>query len=314
MQNTTNPFVAGMVALALFAAIGCNSNQGTKSPDSSGAGQPPVQQARPAPPPSPKILTKDAEYTRLLNPPGGEALLGYSGAYKQKKQEIEAKLLTISDADLRSRVASEEWSTVDTANFEKDADAQLRAAFPAAMQACLLKHRGDWFEVGHVEYPGTDLLTVTSVAASPVEFPDGLSIAMNVSAMDGVYSRFHQLVGQQLEQQTNAWMNSENMEICRQLPGACTPPTYQEALKKVEQEMRSQRIVLVGQGDLVEYRIDKLMLVDYDTETILLNLDPALLTNKEMHWKYSGGDKQAREKPAHAQQAEAEPQSDDESQ
>jgi hypothetical protein len=38
---------------------------------------------------------------------------------------------------------------------------------------------------------------------------------------------------------------------------------------QVEKEMRERRLVMVGQGDIAEHRIDKLLIVDYDSETII---------------------------------------------
>lgn len=49
--------------------------------------------------------------------------------------------------------------------------------------------------------------------------------------------------------------------------------------------MRADRIVLVGQGDLMTHRIDKLLLVDYDTETVLHEF-PASDVVAKCEWKY----------------------------
>ncbi len=49
-------------------------------------------------------------------------------------------------------------------------------------------------------------------------------------------------------------------------------------------EARANRLVVVGQGDLPSHRLDKLMLVDYDTEAVLLELPPDALAGK-IYWK-----------------------------
>jgi hypothetical protein len=247
--------------------------------------QPAAQQASSPIPVTPTLLTKDSEYMHLINAPTGDDLLANSQGYLQKKKEIDDKLASINDEGLRNQVADQEWAKVDKVAFEQEETANRETAFPAAIQACLLKHRSDWFELGHIDVSNTDRLFIQSVDASPVGLPNGLSIPVTIAMIDEVYSKFHQLAAQRIQKDTNDWLNSEQMSMCRDLAG-CNPPTNEEALKKVETDMRQQRITLVGQGDLVAHRIDKLMVVDYDTETILLEVDPKVLAGQSMNWKY----------------------------
>ena len=47
--------------------------------------------------------------------------------------------------------------------------------------------------------------------------------------------------------------------------------------------MRDQRLILVGQGDIVDHRIDRLMLVDYDTETVFADIDSKVLAGQSIN-------------------------------
>ena len=221
---------------------------------------------------------------RLLHPPQGDALLDSSAEYTRKKQEIESKLASIQDPELRNRVSTEEWSKVDKSAYIKQEAEHLRASFPSAMLAVLQGHRADWFEIGHIDYAGTNTLQINSVVASPIELPDGASIPMDVATMDGVYSRFREVAKSDIENRVNAWMNSDSMNICRNVPG-CNPPSNEEAQRETEAAVRKDRLILVGHGDLLTHRIDELLLVDYESEAILLEVSPKALVGN-LEWKF----------------------------
>jgi hypothetical protein len=272
---------------------------------------------------SSKLLTKDPDYMRLLHPVQGDALLDSSTEYAHKKQEIESKLASIQDPELRTRLSDDEWSKVDKSVYIKNEEESLRASFPSAILAVLQKHRADWFEIGHVEYPGTNVLQISSVAASPIELPDGATIPMDTAAMDGVYSMFRDVAEQQIQQNVEAWMYAQSCtsklrNVCVNLggtPSQCSDPSALSEIQdrlggglslecndnpsseagrnKVEKQMRESRLVLVGQGDLIAHRIDKLLLVDYDTETILHDFGGNPLKDFGIRWRFSGNDKDA---------------------
>lgn len=319
MQEMAKHYACGTVALALLVGIGCTSNKSGKSQDSLAAGQTSSQQAQAAPPrpPTLKILTKDQGYIQLLNPPKGDKVLELSTEYAQKKTEIEAKLAAIQDPELRERVSNEQWGKVNKSTYIANEEERLRRTFPAEMRAYLERNRGGWFEIGHVDYPGTDTLEISSVEASPVELVGTPSIAVDPVTMDRVYSQFRQIASEQINQQISEWRQAQSCSqrlknVCRNLGGTreeCSSPATlreisstlagggiyndcndnpsdEEGRKVVEQAMRKDRVVLVGQGDLIAPRIDKLLLVDYDTETVLLNLDPKALTGK-IKWKFA---------------------------
>jgi len=271
----------------------------------------------PSPPEASRILTKDAEFVQLLHPSTNEDdVLAHSSGYLQKKREIDAKLSSISDPELRERLSAEEWAKVDKAGFLAEGEDNLRASFLARMRACLERHRADWFEIGHVDYPGSTSLLVNSVEASPLELPEGAAIAMDLTTMDAVYSRFRQAADQQIREKAAEWMSNQSCEgrlknTCKNLGGSsaecsdpaqlreieerlgtggiligCTDnPSAEEGSRVAEKELRSERLVLVGHGDLLTHRIDKLLLIDYNSETVLLEMSPAAMTGK-LTWKF----------------------------
>lgn len=164
---------------------------------------------QPVPPPS-KILTKDPEFVRLLHPPQGDALLELSTEYAQKRQEIESKLAAIQDPEIRKQVSDDEWGKVDKSIYIKAEEETLTALFPSAMQACLERHRADWFEVGHVEYSGTDVLQVKSVEAALVKLPEGMNIPVTPILMDQVYSTFREVANDQIKAAVDVWMEEQS--------------------------------------------------------------------------------------------------------
>jgi hypothetical protein len=264
----------------------------------------------------PKILTKEPKFWKLLHPPEGEALLDLSADYQQKRKEIETKLASIQDAELKKRMYEEEWAKVDKAVYISNESQKLKEAFPVSMKDFLEKHRQDWFELGHVEFSGTDRLDIKPVEASLVDFDAGSSIEMNVYTMDGVYAKFHAITNGQISQMANAWMREQSCteklkNVCSNLGGTPTEcaspstlqeiqerlgpslsldcndhPSVEEGRKIAAKQLRADRIVLVGQGDPASQRIDQCMLVDYDTETVLLEIDPKVLAATQLKWKY----------------------------
>src|ERR1700730_17233121 len=82
--------------------------------------------------PDPRIVTKDPEYLKLLNPPqGNEFLQAYSKAYRDKSAEIEANVAGITDGNLRSQARNDAWASVpktDEDKFQYEADVTFREA------------------------------------------------------------------------------------------------------------------------------------------------------------------------------------------
>src|SRR5258708_8799242 len=99
-----------------------------------------------------RILTRDPEYLKLLNPPlGNDFLQTYSNGYREKSAEIEARVAGISDQNLRSQARSNEWARVlnkDRDKFRNEAE----VAFNDAKLLFFRQHRYALFEVGPVAY------------------------------------------------------------------------------------------------------------------------------------------------------------------
>ena len=60
---------------------------------------------------------------------------------------------------------------------------------------------------------------------------------------------------------------------------------YDKADKDALKSVREERLIMVGQGDLVKHRIDKIMLVDYVTETMIAEIKGQIKPN-EISWKF----------------------------
>jgi len=304
--------VAAVVVIALVTFAFRAQVKTSPSGQSAEAVETPQQSAQtPA-----RIITKDPEWSRLLHPPTAEDdILAYSKAYLQKKQEIEAKLAQVSDPDLRAQLASEEWVKVDKQSYIAEGEENLRASWSAEMHTFAEKHRADWFEIGHVDYPGSGSLLVKSVDASPLEVPEGETIPLDLKTMDSVYSKFRQVARPAIQSGVDRWMDEQTCSAhlknaCENLggsPGECSDPAKLQEIEEqlgqggilsgcndnpsaetgrgiIEKQVRESRLVLVGQGDLPTHRIDKLLLVDYDTETPFLELPPSAL-NGAIVWK-----------------------------
>jgi len=259
----------------------------------------------------PPILTKDPDFIQLIHPAqSDEDLLAHSAEFIQKKQEIESQLSAIHDSDLRSQASALEWSKVDKDAYIQRERKIIADNFPTAMQELLSKHRADWFEVGHVNFSGTSNFMVNSVDASPLTVSDDLVVPISISALDGVYTKFDTITAPQIEQAVGYQVQATSCEqqlknVCQNLGGSSSQcsdhaelenvrsqiqfsceagPSADELRQKAKKETRASRLVLVGQGDLPTHRIDKLMLVDYDTEVILLEIPTDSLAGK-LRWK-----------------------------
>jgi len=266
--------------------------------------------------PSSRILTKNPEFMKFLHPPTDDNLLEQSAAYRAKKNEIDSKLRSIQDPDLRKRLADEEWAKVNVDEYKRQATIAQLNNISSGLRTFLEVHRNDWFEIGHPSFSGTNSLGVTSVEASPITLSDGAEISIDVGTMDDIYSKFRGVASAQIEQQGRNWVDEQSCQTrlrnaCKNLGGSeseCADPaklneivqtlggsgilgdcndnaSIEEGTRLAETRMRSDRIVLIGQGDLLSHRIEKLLVVDYDTETVLHEFAPNAL-KADYSWKY----------------------------
>jgi len=247
----------------------------------------PAQAGVRAPSPSPlaRIVTKDPDYLKLLNPPPGNVFLQmYSKSYRDKAAEIQAKVGGINDENLQNQARNEEWVTAhkfDGDKFTYEAETAFREAKISFSQ----KHRDGWFEVGRVAYDeNNSVLTIIPNSSTPIDA--GLRVPMKAAALDQVYGKFHEIAAQEIDRKTKEYVSNAAVgSTCSRNPDLCSNFAKQD----IEQRLRSQRIVVVAQGDLESLRIDSLLLVDYDTEAVLLKLDGPIQGLSNASWRFSIG-------------------------
>jgi TonB family protein len=245
--------------------------------------QPPSAAAAPAR--IQRILTKDPEYMKLLAPPlGNDFLQTYSEGYRQKSAEIEARVADISDESLRSRARDDEWGRV----LKKDRDRftnEAEVTFNQARVSFLEKHQEALFEIGRVAYDETNTsLVVQTSPTAPVEA--NFRVVMKAATINQIYEMFRQIAAHDIDQKAHEYVSKAGPgSICANNPDWC----YKFGKDDIERNVRSERMVVVAQGDLAEKRIDRLFLVDYDTETVLLDLRAHISALHSAAWRFTVG-------------------------
>jgi protein TonB len=221
----------------------------------------------------------------LLAPPlGNEFLQTYSQGYREKSAEIEARVAGISEESLRSRARDDEWGRV----LKKDRDRftnEAEATFNQARVSFLEKHQEALFEIGRVSYDETNTsLVMQTSPAAPVEA--NFRVVMKAATINQIYEMFHQIAAHDIDQKAHEYVAKAGPgSICANNPDWC----YKFGKDDIERNLRSQRMVVVAQGDLGEKRIDRLFLVDYDTETVLLDLRAHISALNNAAWKFTVG-------------------------
>ena len=247
------------------------------------AAQAPANAASPAP--GQRILTRDPEYLKLLNPPlGNDFLQIYSKGYREKSAEIEAGVAGISDENLRSQARSNEWARLlnkDRDRFRNEAE----VAFNDAKISYLREHRDGLFEVGRIAYDeNNNALAVYANPTAPIDAR--FRVAVNRATINQVYDKFRQIAGQDIDQKTREYVSKAGSNSnCSRNPDWC----YKFAKEEIERSLQSERMVVVAQGDLESRKIDRLLLVDSGTEAVLLELDPHVSTLETAAWRFSVG-------------------------
>lgn len=251
---------------------------------------PPAAQETVSQPPAPnlpsRILTKDPEYRALIKPPTGDGFLKtYSTEYNARLVEVEASVANINDKTLREKARTDKWKNVDKADFER----QAVEAHTTKLREYMSQHRDGWIEVGHCEYdPSTQVLRVYSIPASPFQAPNKFEIRMDIATIDAIYNKFRSLA----EPRISARIDRDVWEYFAQEDS----PTYSreqvtqflraQRYKTYESSIRLEQMVVIGQGDLSARNIERLSIVDYPTETVLLELDPKIFTASNPSWLY----------------------------
>ena len=241
--------------------------------------------AAPSPASAQRIVTKDPEYLKLLNPPqGNDFLKTYSKSYRDKAEEIKAKVGGIGDENLQNQARNEEWVTAhknDGDKFTYEAEVAFREAKISFSQ----KHRDGWFEAGRVSYDENNrVLVVATNSTAPIDV--NFHLPMKVATINEIYEKFHQIAAQEIERKAHEYVSNAAVDsTCSRNPDLC----FNFAKQNIEQTLRSERIVVVAQGDLETSRIDRLILVDHDTEAVLLELDSPTSALASATWRFSVG-------------------------
>ena len=268
---------ANLILLTILATAARGLSQ------SSDVTQPAV--AAPTPQEAQKIVTKDPEYLKLLNPPQGNAFLQmYSKSYRDRSAEIEAKVAAIVDDNQRNQARNEEWIAAhqhDGDKFTFEAEVALREAKISFSE----RHRDGWFELGRVTYDDNNhVLVVLPDSTTPIDA--ALRFPMKVSTLSQIYAKLQEIAGPEIERKAHEYVaNAQAGSNCSKFPDLCLKSTKEN----LEQEQRAARLEMVAQGDLESMKIDHLLLVDYVTEAVLYELSSTGSAVSSSAWRFSVG-------------------------
>lgn len=242
---------------------------------------------RPSAPPLPtKIVTKDPEYRGLIKPPSGDEFLKlYSTQYKAKMAEVEASVATLSDVALREKARLDGWKNVDKAGFQK----QAVEAHATKLREYMAKRPDGWIEIGHCEYdPTTKVFKIYSIPASPFQGTNKFETHMDIATIDAVYNKFRPLADARIKARID-------QDVVEYFATEASPVYSREQVtdflrvrkyKAYESSIRQEQMVVIGRGNLADKSIEQVSIVDYATETVLLELDPTVFRASNPTWLY----------------------------
>lgn len=251
--------------------------------------QSPVAQPPPLPPAPigpPKILTKDPEYKALIKPPEGDEFLKlYSADYNAKSAEVEASITKISDKGLQEKARQDAWKNVDKTTFRQ----QAVETHATKLREYMAKHRDGWIEVGHCDYDtSTEMFRVYSIPASPFQGTDKFEMHIDIATIDGVYNKFRSLaeprIMDRINQDVVEYFATEDSPVYSR--EQVTTFLRQQRYKSYESRIRLEQMVVIGRGDLADKDIEQISIVDYPTETVLLDLEPQSFMASKPTWLY----------------------------
>ena len=234
----------------------------------------------------PKILTKDPEYRTLIKPPEGDEFLRlYSADYNAKLAEVEANVGKINDKALQDKARLNAWKNVDKSKFRQ----QAIATHDAKLREYMAKHRDAWVEIGHCDYDtSTEMLRVTSIPASPFQGTDKFEMHMDLATIDAVYNKFRSLADTRIMDRINQdvveYFATEDSPVYSR--EQVTTFLRQQRYKSYESRIRLEQMVVIGRGDLSDKNIEHLSIVDYPSETVLLDFDATSFTASHPSWLY----------------------------
>jgi len=274
---THNNLIANLTMLAILVggAQGYSQAIDTVQP---AAPAPSAQQAQ-------RIVTKDPEYLKLLNPSQGNILLQtYSKSYRDRSAEIEAKVAGISDDNLRNQTRNEEW----IAAHQQDGNLYVYEVEVALREAKLLfsaRHKDGWFEVGHIIYDENNgVLEVLPNPTSPIDA--ALRFPMKAATLNQIYEKFREIAGQAIDLKAHEYVaNAQAGSNCSNFPDTC----YKYTREDMEQKQRAARLEVVAEGSMESMEVDRILLVDSMSETILLDLTSSGSALSSAAWRFNVG-------------------------
>jgi periplasmic protein TonB len=286
-------FIASII---VFAQLPATAQSGT-SLQSTPAGLTPGQ----------KIVTKDPEYLKLLDPPKEAAYFqAYSKSYRDAFAEINSKFTDVTDVAARDQARKEEWEKVlksDGDKFQYEADTAFRDAKIAYAQS----HRDAWLVVGPVYYD-TNNSVLRAKAFTNAPIVANVRVPLTPADLQKLYDRYHILFADEIDRRAHDYVAKAGAgSNCARIPDLCYKYSYQD----IEDNMRANRIVAVAQGDFEAGRIDRLFIADYDTEMVVQDLGAAAGSEiSGIAWRFAPGPapvKPAEPAPPETQTASAQP-------
>jgi protein TonB len=251
-----------------------------------------------------KIITKDPEYAKLLDPPKESAYFQtYSKSYRDASAEINSKFMEMTDVSARDQARKQEWEQVlknDGDKFQYEADTTFRDAKVSFAQA----HRDAWLPIGPVYYDSNNsVLRAKAFTDAPVVA--NVRVPMTPADLQKLYDKYHALFADEIDRTAHEYVSKAGAgSNCSRAPDLC----YKLSYKDIEENMRANRIVAFGQGDFEAGRIDRLFLGDFDTEMLVLDLGAANSEISNIAWRFSPGPvpkKPAEPEPVETQTASA---------
>ena len=253
-----------------------------------------------------KIITKDPEYLKLLDPPKEAAYFqAYSKSYRDASADINSKFTDVADVAARDQARKDEWEKVlkdDGDTFQYEADSTFRDAKIAYARA----HRDAWLVIGPVYYDSNNsVLRAKAFTNAPIVA--NLRVPMTPADLQKLYDKYHTLFADEIDRRAHEYVaKAGGGSNCARIPDLCYRYSYQQ----IEEDMRANRIVAAAQGDFEAGRIDRVFLADYDTEMLVQDFGSGGSDISGIAWRFSPGPapvKPAEEAPPQAQTASAQP-------
>ena len=111
---------------------------------------------------------------------------------------------------------------------------------------------------------------------------------MDIATIDAVYNKFRSLAEHRIlariDQDVSEYFVQEDSPIYSR--EQVTKFLRVQRYKTYESSIRLEQMVVIGQGDLSGKSIEHMSIVDYPTETVLLELDPKIFIASNPSWLY----------------------------